>query len=155
MNRPKHNNKSAIKIKNSEKFSDDSIFGFQSIIGSTSAYNENVSIYNNTIEIDGYVNTQLPMISCNGENIDIQDNKIILSNPLEVITSDGPALFTTYSGINMNVIGNEVRGTVGRGFVVNVIKGRVLKNIKVQNDYEECVGEEIVLNDHPDQDEVN
>ena len=24
-----------------------------------------------------------------------------------------------------------------------------------ENDYEECVGEEIVLNDHPDQDEVN
>lgn len=144
-----------IKIKNTEKYMGATIWGFQSIIGSTNAYNNEVAIYDNIIEIDGYDNSLLPIIACNGENILVENNKVRLLNPLESITSEGPSFFHTYGGKDMEVTGNFVSGTIGKGFVVTPKEGWTLENIQVNNEYENCVGEEIVLNDHPDQNEVN
>src|SRR5690625_2232914 len=134
-----HNN--LIHAKNLGVAQDTSKWGEQSIIGSMSAINDNISVYNNDIILEDYDNNQYPIINLKGNNIRIENNNIKLINPVENITDTGFAFFTTNGGSNYIIKDNMIEGSIGNG----VVSTGEVNNIVIDNNYTDLKGKPIYI----------
>lgn len=97
------------------------------IIGGYLDQHKNINISNNSIYVNGYDSfSEYVYYGISGDNNTLSSNNLFLSNPLETITASGNYGIYSNGGQSINIVGNNIFGSIGTG--INLLEPTSLPN---------------------------